>query len=1071
MPATLLTGAAGQGKTQDVILRVKALLNERLFTKIWVLLPTELQINAFRMRLLDELGVAAHFGVEFFDLYDLYSRVLEIAGTPQRQVKDAARFRILRYVLSEVGDQLQHFSAIADTTGFVALIAAFIVELKQAEITPEQFTEIAVSDKDRDVALIYAGYQELLRGRNLVDRDGEGWLALAVAKEKLPLGVDLLLVDGYDQFNPVQARLLARLTEHIDNVVLTLTYQQERAETAHRRFAQTRTRLLESAIWQEMSLDEAAPAIRQGSLAHLSASLFDINPRSFPDDGSLLLVEAPDRLREVQTVLRRVKRLLLNGTAPEQIAIVARSLAPYNAYFLETAPAYGIPLAVKRGTPLAENPAIASILSMIDLAAEDFPRRNVIDVLHSPYLACPDLTDGQVEKLDRVSRGRIVVRGRDNWLGAIIASGHLELDEDGELPTEALTPEEASALYDSADNFFSRITPPNDVTARSFVRWLEGLIGPDPDAHEEESTGNATWADASFNVIRRIRAGNEPEIIARDLAALDCLKRLFLEVLSAYELVDPYEPIAWETFRADLQVAIDNAVVNPARSANHSGRVLLSTVFEARGLPHDHIFLLGLAEGEFPARVVEDAIYTDDERRAIRAQGLPLLTQAEAADESSLFYEITALAHRSLTISRPYIDDKGNDWPASPYWRAVMEVVQIEKIERLPIETSITLDDAARLSEAMIALAQKLGGKLTDEHSGVHNWLIGQDRVSAAWLNALRGRSIEVRRVSAGMVHDNHTGHLSDPAMLDRVAQLLGTERLWSASQFNEYGTCPYKFFARRLLRLEALKEPEEGMDQLQFGTLVHEILEHTYRQISFAGLSISPENRGQALEILEANLDRYLSDAPQRHGFRATVLWQHEQETLRRKLRSLVQNDFAEDSPVEKLFNNGSMPRYSIRQEVRFGWDNQQPIILDGAAGPLRVRGAIDRVDEVDGQVVVIDYKTGSSGIPTKEMVEGRNVQMMLYIAAAQQILPDQVIGGAFWHTGTRKLSGDITPDADEIEQARESLHERIATGRKGIFVNTPSKRTTDGHCSHYCEFSQLCRVERGASNKDIRA
>src|SRR5581483_4476733 len=108
MPAILLTGAAGQGKTQDAIARVKALLNQKLFGKIWVLLPTELQISAFRTRLLAEIGEAAHFGVEFFDLYGLYTRVLEIAGTPQRQVKDAARFRILRYVLSEVSDQLLH---------------------------------------------------------------------------------------------------------------------------------------------------------------------------------------------------------------------------------------------------------------------------------------------------------------------------------------------------------------------------------------------------------------------------------------------------------------------------------------------------------------------------------------------------------------------------------------------------------------------------------------------------------------------------------------------------------------------------------------------------------------------------------------------------------------------------------------------------------------------------------------------------------------------------------------------------------------------------------------------------
>ena len=35
-------------------------------------------------------------------------------------------------------------------------------------------------------------------------------------------------------------------------------------------------------------------------------------------------------------------------------------------------------VSVQHGTPLAENPAIASILSMVDLAAEDFRRRETL---------------------------------------------------------------------------------------------------------------------------------------------------------------------------------------------------------------------------------------------------------------------------------------------------------------------------------------------------------------------------------------------------------------------------------------------------------------------------------------------------------------------------------------------------------------------------------------------------------------------------------------------------------------------------------------------------------------------
>ncbi len=381
------------------------------------------------------------------------------------------------------------------------------------------------------------------------------------------------------------------------------------------------------------------------------------------------------------------------------------------------------------------------------------------------------------------------------------------------------------------------------------------------------------------------------------------------------------------------------------------------------------------------------------------------------------------------------------------------------------------LQDAARPSEMLVALAQEVNNKLSPEASAVHNWLVAQDRIGGAWVNALRGRRIETRRSSAAFAHNGYSGHLSTPALMEIVGEMLGPDRLWSASQFNEYGVCPYRFFAKRLLSLEALEEPSEGFDQMQLGSLIHEILEHTYRQISYEPLAIEPRNLERAAAILDSVLDKYLPAAPRRHGFRATALWQHEQATLRRKLHALVAQDFSGDSPAAKLFKENPGARTSLRQEVRFGWDNQQAVILDGEAGPLRVRGAIDRVDEVNGQAVVIDYKTGSMPIPTADMETGRNVQMMLYIHAVKQLLQDKEIsGGAFWHIASGKPSGEIRADAPELAEAAANLHQRILDGRRGIFVNTPSKRTPDGHCTAYCEFAQLCRVNRVSNNKEIR-
>jgi ATP-dependent helicase/DNAse subunit B len=368
----------------------------------------------------------------------------------------------------------------------------------------------------------------------------------------------------------------------------------------------------------------------------------------------------------------------------------------------------------------------------------------------------------------------------------------------------------------------------------------------------------------------------------------------------------------------------------------------------------------------------------------------------------------------------------------------------------------------------VLALARTLNGTTNGMTGatalGTHNWLVAQPPLAPGWLNALEGRRIELRRESPAGEYDAHMGRLTDAGLIELVAQALGPERMWSASQFNDYGTCPYRFFARRLLKLEALAEPKEGMDRLQHGSVLHELLEHTYRRIGEDGLTIGAENRERALQILTEEARRLLADAPWRHGFRAGPLWEAEKVTLQRQLEALIALDFSADSPVSKRLPG---QRRAFYQEIQFGAGEGHgtPLIIDGAAGPLLVTGKIDRVDDIDGRTVVIDYKSGATPIQVEEMTEGRNVQMLLYLLAARQILTDKTIaGGAFWHIHNLKLDAMVLADAPELELARESLHQRILEGRQGIFVNTPSKPDyrNGPRCASHCEFSQLCRLRQ---------
>ena len=99
----------------------------------------------------------------------------------------------------------------------VKLIRRLISDCKQALITPEQAAEQASNDGDVTVARLYAAYEQHLRGYNAVDFDDlivaptRLLEADAEARERWQRQVHYLLVDEYQDTNPVQYRLMRSL--------------------------------------------------------------------------------------------------------------------------------------------------------------------------------------------------------------------------------------------------------------------------------------------------------------------------------------------------------------------------------------------------------------------------------------------------------------------------------------------------------------------------------------------------------------------------------------------------------------------------------------------------------------------------------------------------------------------------------------------------------------------------------------------------------------------------------------------------------------------------------------------
>jgi len=664
---------------------------------------------------------------------------------------------------------------------------------------------------------------------------------------------------------------------------------------AHRRFDQTR-RALETALGVTALPVPGAQFRHRPALAHLEATLFQGQGEAQPAGDQVELIEAPDREDEVRAALCWLKaRLVLDNLRPGEVALLARSVPPYRAAVLQTAAEFGLPVQVIDGQPLRGNPAVAALLDLLRLLTPSpaaptepgLPRRLVVESGRSPYLDWqappgPDAAEpvgiqpSDAFALDLVARWGRVLGGLTQWqetLGALCPAGEDDPDavaaQDDERGRPAGVPcgPAARTLQDQFQRFIRRLAPPaGPQPFRTWVGWLEDLIGPDPQLEP------AADEPGSLGVVARVRAAGG-EHAERDIAALQAFKDVLRGLVWAEEALGS-RPVTLTAFLQELVGGVESAayqlLIQPDRE-----RILVAGVRPARGLPFRAVAVLGLAEGEFPAALSEDPLLRDADRRVlIQSHGLPL-ELSTVSHEAELFYEGITRPRERLLVTRPRLADGGDLWQPSPYWEEVRRLVRVEPIQQLG-QTPPTPQQAASWSELVesIAAAGAAGSPYADL-VGVH-----QRQRLAAWEHA--ARLLRHRRPRAARNHYD-----GDPtALADDLPDEYGPGHTWSAGRLESYRNCPFRFFVGSVLGLEPRPEPQEGLDARQLGSIYHRILEHVCQ----ADTSPDPADTDQLLTALDAVVGRILDEAPAREGFRQTAWWpQTRQEILENVRRSLV--------------------------------------------------------------------------------------------------------------------------------------------------------------------------------------
>ncbi|PJF30896.1 MAG: hypothetical protein CUN52_03355 [Phototrophicales bacterium] len=1082
--AHLLLAPVGAGKTEFVLSEVHRQFAQNPFARLWVLLATQRQEIALRERLFAHGGRDTYFNIEFFNFSDLYQRILDMAGEPQRLLNPTEQRLILRHVIHTT--PLTVFAPVAHTNGFVHIIEDWIRELKQNRVFPEAYASVAQNRREHDLSRLYSAYQQALIRYNLMDDEGQGWLAVEALEQSPSLisqaGVDMLIVDGFDQFSHTQSDLLARLSQQIPQTVITLTQVTNREATIGRRFATAKAELKRAfnragAILTTSPIG-ASPTSKHPDLAHLIHNIFLQNSPKQMINGGITFLEAPTPTEETALALRHVKALLLDGAKPDDILIAVRDWANYRKPLKAYADKYGLPLVLHDDEPLSETPFVMTLTALLNLAKDDFPRRGVLDALRSPYINGAGLSSEWIDTLEAISNHQMVLGGREAWLKAIYNAVHhptedATLSDDEALPAYTIDSADADYLHHHLSAFFDAITPPPTATLTEFIAWIEGIIGADnlPDA--DDDTDIIPDDTAQLNMVAQARLGDETWL-ARDLLVISAIKHGLQDLLFAHHkmshIIETTSEMRWDEFYDQLMDSLARRVSAPRPSRR--GRILATTAVGGRGLPHAHVVILGLSEGIFPAPIPQDPLYLESERIRLNLAlpDNPIKTQAEARDDEGVFYELICLPTQSLILTRPTLKD-GKEWLPSPLWRGATALytnaqahIQAHKIG---IGKMVDMARAATVDEAFSALA--IGLNSGDESLlSMGAWLVGE--YPHLWHKLKHSRHIEQGRSQKEA--NRYNGVLEDDALKTHISHYLDTHYVWSATRLNDQGVCGFRFFAKHLLKLEERQEPQAGMDVLQRGSLYHAILEAVYSELKNLGMSISPNTLPTAQALLDHLGTQILHDAPQQFGFIPTPLWEEEKRNIMQKLRRFIEADFAPEKDVFTKTFGLSGERKPYRLEARFGFDDH-PFWLDlgDDIGAIRVRGIIDRIDKIGAQLVVMDYKSGSNEIKPSEIEDGRNYQMLIYLYAVRHIASHTPLaGGFFWHLGDMRPKGVVKMNDDTHIMQKGMMHlaHQIGASRAGNFAVDPNKPPTGGMCTPYCEFSKLCRHARTTDEDD---
>jgi len=182
------------------------------------------------------------------------------------------------------------------------------------------------------------------------------------------------------------------------------------------------------------------------------------------------------------------------------------------------------------------------------------------------------------------------------------------------------------------------------------------------------------------------------------------------------------------------------------------------------------------------------------------------------------------------------------------------------------------------------------------------------------------------------------------PQILNRLNELSMDG--FSPSSISVYIRNPIDFYKQKILKLKEVQEVEETVAANTFGTIIHEAVESMYRP--FIGSFITKAN----LVTMKSKLDSEVKEQFKKHYSLNSISTGKNYLTFQIAKQFLTNFLNYETSELEK---GNKIKILDLECKVTYNYK------FEGLSFPIKLKGTIDRIDEVNGVLRILDYKTGT--------------------------------------------------------------------------------------------------------------